>query len=603
MTTSLRGALGALACAIVSALAIAACSGASNPGASAQDAACSPGSQGCACYGNGTCNSGLACIAGVCTHGQGQGHADGGSASDAAAQGTDASENADEGAHDGHAANDATSDSVEPDAVGLDANGSDATAPDASASDVLAPDAARPDATGPDAATPDATGLDAPTPDAATGDAAAADAPADAIPGDASSCVPDSPCTVASPDPCAVYATDCSTGQPLCVRIGNRLPGHACGGGNVCNNAGMCVACVNGGSCVPASSPCFEGTLDCSTQSCVASTTALANGTSCGSGAVCDVGVCVACVSNQPCTPTAGVCVQGRTDCSTGVQSCVALGPVPDGTTCGPGDVCSAGVCTTCTTTVSCTPTNPCHTGRLGCGDGASCVDTGVRPDGTYCGVESMCTAGSCGSAGLWITRGEDNRTFTGGYIFSFATEGATVSPLTSTTVAFPPSPGGRTGNDLEVSGVDPVPTTLVYPIAALGWNFTATRTAFNAAALGSGIDLWIRSAYVGTIQVYMLDVWTDAAFGNCSTSPTAVDVCYNYPEHDCFIANQGVWTECTIPWASFVRQDWGTNLGAGTEVDATQVSGMQINVPGTSLSSLSSIPFDFAVDDVRFTP
>jgi hypothetical protein len=497
--------------------------------------------------------------------------------------------------------------------MGLDATGFDATSPDGFAFDALAPDATAPDATGIDASGMDAAGMDASGMDASGRDAAARDAgavdaiapdaPADAIAGDASACVPGSPCSVEAPDPCAVYATDCSTGPALCVRIGNEPAGHACGGGNVCNNAGTCTSCVNGASCVPPSAPCFAGTLDCSTDTCVAGATALANGTSCGNGAVCDVGVCVSCASNQPCTPSAGVCVQGRTDCTTGTASCVAVGPLPNGTPCGTGDVCSAGVCTTCTTSVSCTPTNPCHTGQLGCGTSATCVDTGVRPDNTYCGTESMCTSGTCGSAGLWITRGEDNRTFTGGYIYTFATEGAMVAPITSTTVAFVPSAGGRTGDDLEVSGTDPIPTTNVYPLGALGWTFTPTKTAFNAAAIGSGMDLWIRSASAGTIQVYLADVWTDPTFGNCSTASTAVDLCYNYPEHDCVVAAPGVWTECTIPWASFVRLNYGTNLGAGTEVDATQVSQVQINVPSTSLSSLAPVVYDFAVDDVRFTP
>jgi hypothetical protein len=515
------------------------------------------------------------------------GHADGGGGSDASAQTTDASDGR---AQDVGSSGDATApDSSAPDAIGPDASGLDATAPDGLAPDARPSDATAVDVSAPESSVPDASGLDA---------------PADAVSGDATSCTAGAPCTVASPDPCAVYATDCSTAQPLCVRTGNQQPGHSCGGGNVCNNAGTCVACESGASCVSPSAPCFAGTLDCSTDTCVTSSTALANGTACGAGAVCDVGVCVSCASNQPCTPTAGVCVQGRTDCTTGAKTCVTVGPVPDGTSCGSGNVCSAGVCTTCTTSVSCTPANPCHTGKAGCGTSATCVDTGVRPDNTYCGVDELCTSGTCGPAGLWITRGEDNRTLTGGYVFTFATYGATVSPLTSTTVAFLPSPGGRTGNDLEVSGTDPVPTTTnAYPLGALAWTFTPTKTAFNAAALGSGIDMWIRSTSTGTIQVYVADVWTDPTFGNCSTASTAVDVCYNYPEHDCLVATAGVWTECTIPWASFVRQNWGTNLGAGTEVDATQVSQMQVNVPGTSPTSLTPVVYDFAVDDVRFTP
>jgi len=51
------------------------------------------------------------------------------------------------------------------------------------------------------------------------------------------------------------------------------------------------------------------------------------------------------CTANQPCTPPAGSCVQGSTDCSTGTQVCNPIGPVADGTPCGSGNVCSAGTC------------------------------------------------------------------------------------------------------------------------------------------------------------------------------------------------------------------------------------------------------------------
>jgi hypothetical protein len=443
------------------------------------------------------------------------------------------------------------------------------------------------------AAQQDATGLQ----DVATGgDGATTDG--------AAACTPKAPCTPTSPVACAVYGTDCSTGHPLCVQVANVPAGQACGTGNICNAAGNCVACQDGASCVPTATPCYSGTISCATGACTASATALANGATCGTDAVCDVGVCVSCKANQPCTPSAGACVQGHTDCSTGSQTCVAIGPVADGTPCGTGQVCSAGACGACVSSASCTPTNPCHTGGLACSSSTTCIDTGSQPDNVYCDVEELCTAGTCGSAGSWITRGEDNRTFSGGYVFTFTTENATVSPTTSTTQAFVPSPGGRTGNALQVSGVEPKPTTNVYPLAALAWTFTSTTTAFNASAMGSGIDIWIKSAYAGTIQVLVEDVWTTPAFGFCSTDMSAPDLCYNFPEHDCNITTPGVWTEFLIPWTSFVRQNYGTNtLSAGMPLDPTQVVQMQINVPPTSISSVSAVTYNFAVDDVRYTP
>jgi hypothetical protein len=284
----------------------------------------------------------------------------------------------------------------------------------------------------------------------------------------------------------------------------------------------------------------------------------------------------------------------------------LAIGPLPDGTPCGTGaqEVCSAGVCSACVSSASCTPANACHTGVLGCGANPTCTDTGARPDNVFCAVGELCAAGTCSSSAAWITRGEDNRTFTGGWVYSFANNGATVSPQSSTTLPFAPSPGGRSGDALQISGIEPVPTTDVSVLAALGWTFTDLRAPLNVAALGSGVDLWIKSAYPGTLQVFVADVWTDPAFPNCSTStsPTVVDRCYNFPMATCTVTTAQVWTECRIQWSSFVRPDWG-NLGAGVELDATQALAMQINVPPTSILSLNDVPFDFAVDDVAFLP
>jgi hypothetical protein len=281
---------------------------------------------------------------------------------------------------------------------------------------------------------------------------------------------------------------------------------------------------------------------------------------------------------------------------------------VADGTSCGAagtGDVCSAGVCTACNATTACTPTNPCHTGHVGCGSSATCIDTGNSvADNTFCGVEELCTTGSCGSAGRWITRGEDNRTFTGGYVYTYATNAASILPITSSTTAFVPSTSGRTGNDLHVSGSEPVPTTNVNPVSSLGWTFTSAASAIDGTQSGTGIDIWIKSASAATIQVYIRDVETDATFGTCTTtnSSTATNVCYNYPEYDCSITTVNTWTEFQIPWSSFVRQNWG-NRGAGNEVDPTQITGMEVHVPATSMSSTGPIAFDFAVDDVSFLP
>jgi hypothetical protein len=153
---------------------------------------------------------------------------------------------------------------------------------------------------------------------------------------------------------------------------------------------------------------------------------------------------------------------------------------------------------------------------------------------------------------------------------------------------------------------VEPKPVTNVFPLGALGRTYTSTTSAFHASAMGSGIDIWIKSVYAGTIQVLVADVWTSPQFGFCSTDElTAPDLCYNFPEHDCNITTPGVWTEFQIPWTSFVRQDYGGGnpLSAGMPLDPTLAVQMQINVPSTSMSSPGALTYNFAVDDVRYLP
>jgi hypothetical protein len=505
---------------------------------------CVAGNETCTCYPNGTCNGGLSCLSGLCV--------DAGAAGDASSGGS--GDDAQGAAADGSSRGDAT-------------RAGDSTVDGASAPDAPAGDATQ------------------------TGDSA-------------TTCAAGAPCTPAGvPDPCGLYAIDCSSAVALCVRVGNQLAGHSCGAGAVCQAQGTCTTCQDGTECVPASSPCYRGTLSCAAGTCTATATLRANGSSCGTDSVCNAGACATCAANAACTPSQGSCVQGRKDCSTGVEQCVAVGPLADGTPCATG-ICNAGACAACASGAPCTPTNSCHTGALGCGTTPSCVDTGSRGDNVYCGVGGLCTAGTCGPANAWLTRGEDNRTFTGGWVYSFANNGASVAPLSSSTVPFAPSPGGRSGSALAISGIEPVPSTDVSVQGTLGWTFTDLRVPFNLAAIGSGVDVWVKSAYAVTLEIAVLDVWTDPSFPNCSTSLSAavVDRCYNWPTATCNISSPETWTECTLPWSFFVRQDWG-NLGAGIGVDASQALGMQINVPPTSIDSLSAIPFDFAVDDVAFIP
>jgi hypothetical protein len=71
------------------------------------------------------------------------------------------------------------------------------------------------------------------------------------------------------------------------------------------------------------------------------------DGVACGTNLVCGGGAClacpgadaVACQSTNPCALTAA------TSCSSGVPVCTDKTFLPDGTTCGTGLTCQAGVC------------------------------------------------------------------------------------------------------------------------------------------------------------------------------------------------------------------------------------------------------------------
>jgi len=210
-------------------------------------------------------------------------------------------------------------------------------------------------------------------------------------------------------------------------------------------------------------------------------------------------------------------------------------------------------------------------------------------------------------SAGNWISRGEDNRTFTGGWVYTFETPGATITPLTSTTVGFVPSAGGLTGKDLAVSGTmsAQVPEQSIFPAAALGFTFTAGNAPIDAGARGSGIQFFVSNSTTTalSIGVSALDVRTDAEFPICSTSdaPTVVDRCYDYPQATCVVPPNNVWTLCRFFWADFVRPNWG-NAGAGLPVDSHAITAIQF-LPAATPPGAATRPFQFAVDDVSFVP
>src|SRR5215831_13475960 len=121
-------------------------------------------------------------------------------------------------------------------------------------------------------------------------------------------------------------------------------------------------SCITGVVCTP-TNQCHVGRTVCSTTGtmlCLDAQLSQANGTVCGQNMVCGNGACVACQAGSTCTAT-NPCRTASNVCTTGMPVCTENGDTPNGTICGVGMVCLAGLCTTCQAGTACTPSNPCH--------------------------------------------------------------------------------------------------------------------------------------------------------------------------------------------------------------------------------------------------
>lgn len=216
-------------------------------------------------------------------------------------------------------------------------------------------------------------------------------------------CTASQSCTT-NPSVCRTGTTSCASGASTCVDSGNKAAGTGCGTNQVCNGSGACVACTAGVVCTTnPGAACRYGVTSCATgvSTCVDGSPR-AGGTTCGTNQVCNgAGACVACTAGNVCFTNANAaCANGVTACGTGTQQCVDSTPKAAGTSCGLNQVCNgSGGCIGCSAGNVCS-TNPdpgCWVGAVSCTTGAPvCLNDTRRPNGTSCGSNMVCNAGTC---------------------------------------------------------------------------------------------------------------------------------------------------------------------------------------------------------------
>jgi hypothetical protein len=224
--------------------------------------------------------------------------------------------------------------------------------------------------------------------------------------GDSATCLGGGACT---PAECQVGQLACDAGAAFCSSIQSVTNGTLCGvdggdaGDGVCNQ-GTCAACATGGDC-SAQNSCNRSVYVCTTGSPVCTDAGNASeGSPCGTGMYCYGGVCSTCTVSAACTPTNHCHMGTVSSCSGGVPTCMDTGQAAtDGASCGSNQVCSGGMCVACTANVACTPATTCHSGLTSCATGTSvCTDTGNLTNGTLCTGSNpcfqtyTCQAGTC---------------------------------------------------------------------------------------------------------------------------------------------------------------------------------------------------------------
>jgi sugar lactone lactonase YvrE len=213
-------------------------------------------------------------------------------------------------------------------------------------------------------------------------------------------CIDGADCTPANA--CHIGFLSCTAQGPVCADTGSDKPnGDPCGVDMYCS-AGACTPCMQGDTCALVSNPCVQGAIECQTgvPVCAATMVNVADGSPCGANQVCKGGACVACTTGASCTPAADPCHAGAVVCTSGDPVCMATATaVSDGTGCGTNLFCNAGACVACPQGDACQPANICHAGHFECGTGSAvCTDDGTPAnDFQACGAPGQfCQAGSC---------------------------------------------------------------------------------------------------------------------------------------------------------------------------------------------------------------
>ncbi|MDP1921689.1 MAG: hypothetical protein Q8L14_35945 [Myxococcales bacterium] len=219
--------------------------------------------------------------------------------------------------------------------------------------------------------------------------------------GGATGCQNNQACTGNTGAPCRTGVTICNGGMASCIDGPAAGNGVACGNNLVCRG-GLCVTCSPGTSCTTNTDPCKEGDTTCGAMAgCEDSTRQRPSGAACGVGRVCtSTGQCITCDEGASCSGNpSSPCVAGVVRCASGSATCVDGAPAPSGLACGVDRVCVGGNCLQCVTNAACAsnPGAPCRRGVTTCGATPACIDGTNAAAGTACGTDLVCSAsGTC---------------------------------------------------------------------------------------------------------------------------------------------------------------------------------------------------------------